>query len=63
MKQRTYDEISRVMIDAIVSREEVQALTDQEIEKLRRLGNTIDNMLYLEVMRREKAAQLRDSLA
>lgn len=57
MKQRTHDEISRVMIDAIVSREEVRALTDHEIESLRRLGNTIDNMLYLEVMRREKAAQ------
>lgn len=56
MKTRTYDDLSRALIDVIPSKEETSALTDEDIEKLRRLGNTLDNVLYLEVLRRRDAA-------
>lgn len=54
MKTRTYDDLSRAMIDLIPSAEEAKALSDEDIEKLRRCGNMIDNVLYLEMIKRRE---------
>lgn len=57
MKTRTYDDLSRAMIDLIPSKEEASALSEEDIEKLRRCGNMIDNVLYLELLRRNERDQ------
>lgn len=51
---RNYDELSDDIIHAIPLREEIDALTAEQIQNLRKLGNTFDNQLYLALMRREK---------
>lgn len=49
---RNYNDLSAALIDVIPSTEELTALSDSDIEKLRRLGNSLDNALYLELRRR-----------
>lgn len=44
---RTYDELVSAIIHAIPMREEMAALTEKQMEDLRKIGNTYDNQLYL----------------
>lgn len=53
---KTYDQLSTDLINAIPATDAVERLTTEEIEKLRRIGNMIDNVLYLEILRRKDAA-------
>lgn len=48
MKQRTYDELVRAIIDAMPMESEIKALSDEQIQTLRKYGNTFDNLLYLQ---------------
>lgn len=54
---RTVNELCGEVIMALPTKEELAALSDDEIEMLRRAGNTYDNVLYLELQRRREAAQ------
>jgi hypothetical protein len=54
---RNYMDLSTGILLAIPSREEIAALTDEEIQKLRNAGNCLDNALYLELLKRREAAQ------
>lgn len=49
---RNYNELISAVISSLPSKEEMTALSQAEIENLRRCGNTLDNWLYLELLRR-----------
>lgn len=52
---RTVNELCGLVIMALPTKEELAALSVEEIEMLRRAGNTYDNVLYLEILRRREA--------
>lgn len=54
---RNFDDLFSLVCSAIPTLEELAALSTEEIERLRKLGNIYDNQLYLEVMKRENAAK------
>lgn len=45
---RTYDELVSAIITAIPLKEEIEALTNEQIQTLRKYGNAWDNTLYLQ---------------
>lgn len=45
---RTYDELVSAIIQAIPLKEELEALSDEQIHELRKYGNTWDNLLYMQ---------------
>jgi hypothetical protein len=45
---RTYDQLVSAIIAAIPKREEIEALTEKQIDDLRKLGNSFDNALYMQ---------------
>lgn len=49
---RSYNELVTDAIKAIPLPEEMAKLTDEQIQDLRKLGNTYDNQLYLAWLRR-----------
>lgn len=48
MKTRSYDELVSAIIHAMPLTEEIAALSDEQIQTLRKYGNTFDNLLYLQ---------------
>lgn len=54
---RNYARLVDAIITAMPTKEETAALTLEDMESLRRLGNTYDNFLYLDVTRRIKSAE------
>lgn len=51
---RNLSALISAVIHALPSKEEIKALSDADIEQLRRYGNTYDNLLYLELLRRRE---------
>jgi hypothetical protein len=49
---RDYNALISAAINALPMREELAALSDEQIENLRNCGNTYDNWLYLELLKR-----------
>lgn len=45
---RTYDQLVSAIVAAVPQHEEVEALSDEQIQTLRKYGNTFDNLLYLQ---------------
>lgn len=45
---RTYDELVSAIIHAIPTESELGALSDEQIQALRKYGNALDNTLYLQ---------------
>jgi hypothetical protein len=45
---RTYDELVSAIIHAIPTQAEVEAMSDEQIQTLRKYGNAWDNTLYLQ---------------
>lgn len=45
---RTYDELVRDIIHALPTSKEVEALSEEQKQTLRRYGNTFDNVIYLQ---------------
>jgi hypothetical protein len=45
---RTYDQLVSAIIAAIPKRGEIEALTEKQIDDLRKLGNGFDNALYMQ---------------
>jgi hypothetical protein len=57
MSTKTVSEnITEIML-VLPSREQIAAATDEQLDSYRRLSNLLDNMRYLEVLRRQEAAQ------
>lgn len=54
---RNFDDLFRAVVNAIPSREEMSALSDEDLERLRKAGNLYDNALYLEVLKRREGKQ------
>lgn len=52
---RNVNELCSQVILSLPTRQELDALSDDEIEMLRRAGNTYDNMLYIELLSRREA--------
>ena len=50
------DNITVLML-ALPSRELIAAATDEQLESYRRVSNLLDNLAYLEVLRRSDAAK------
>lgn len=53
---RDFDDCFRAIVAAIPNRDEMTALSDEQIEKLRRGGNLYDNALYLDLLKRHERA-------
>lgn len=45
---RTYNELISAIIHAIPTKAEIEAMSDEQIQTLRKYGNTWDNTLYLQ---------------
>lgn len=45
---RTYDELVRAIIRALPTAAELESLSDEQIQTLRKYGNTLDNTLYMQ---------------
>lgn len=45
---RTYDELVIAIIQAMTVTSEVEALSDEQIQELRKYGNALDNVLYMQ---------------
>lgn len=54
---RSFSDLCTTILLSIPSREEMAALSDEDIERLRNAGNCLDNALYLELLKRREAAQ------
>ena len=50
------DNITELLL-ALPGRELITAATDEQLESYRRVGNLLDNMVFLEVERRHKAKE------
>lgn len=45
---RTYRELVTAIIHAMPREAEIAALSDEQIQELRKYGNTLDNLLYMQ---------------
>lgn len=54
---RNFAELTDAIFRAIPTRDEVEALPTEEIERLRKMGNVFDNQLYRVILKRENAAK------
>ncbi len=52
------DHITDLML-ALPSRELIAAATDEQLESYRRISNLLDNMVFLECERRQRAAEAK----
>lgn len=50
------DNITEILL-ALPGRELITAATDEQLESYRRVGNLLDNMVFLEVERRQKTKE------
>lgn len=50
------DNITELML-ALPTRELISSATDEQLERYRRVGNLLDNIVFLEVERRQKAKE------
>lgn len=51
---RDYNTLVSAVIEALPLSEELAVLSEQQIEDLRKHGNTFDNVLYLELAKRRE---------
>jgi hypothetical protein len=45
---RTYDQLVNDIIHALPTQKEVEALSDEQKQTLRKYGNTFDNVIYVQ---------------
>jgi len=45
---RTYDELVSAIIHAIPTSAEIEAMSDEQKQTLRKYGNTFDNVIYIQ---------------
>lgn len=55
---RNFNELFSAVMASLPTREELATLSDDDIERLRKAGNCLDNALYLELLKRREGKQL-----
>lgn len=45
---RNFDELVSAIINALPLKAEIEALSDEQLQSLRKYGNTFDNLLYMQ---------------
>lgn len=58
MSTPTNERITTLML-ALPTKEEIEGATDAELQALRNVSNLLDNMAYLEVLKRREKAEAK----